>query len=331
MKMMLVLYFFSFQLFSYENIKLLNWWDYLSSQVSQELNQKYPELLLTEYRSNEVALSKLLNHNSEYDIAIVSNWVAKKLKIAGRIENKALQGILTKRKYEKSILLNSVNCLPFLWSTTLFVQKKNLGNIDNIYKLLDLKKLNKKIGIIDDSVEFVSRLVLDSDRSKNCSLKFDINNCLKRDLTLSKDDFNSSFTRTIQKYDAAYTWHGVVSNPIESLNEYKYTLPLKAPIIGGDYLCVLKNEKRKFSELQKIIDIATFITNKRNTYLNSSFTYYFSPYVNDSGDSLPAKTKNLHSKIKKMLKNKKVHFIKDYNSHEIEVINSFWKEKRFHQ
>ncbi len=315
-----------------ENIRLLNWWSYLAPDVSKTLRSEYPEMLITEYRSNEIALSKILSNLDGYEIAIVSNWVARKLNNAGMLDTISLSQLTKSRNYQKKILLSETGCIPYLWSVTTFASNiKSFGKVDSITTLISNNDISKKIGIVDDIIEFHTRMAIDLN-NEHCLPKM-TPQCVKNISEFIKPKrkihFISSFNEVLHKYDAVYSWHGVISQKIENLEGYKFYIPHKLLVIGGDYVCLIKNKNRSIKETKKLINLISLLTNKKNTNRNVLYTNYFSPYTNFTPEILPKKTRQLFKKSLSLLKNGKTIFVNDYSRHEITQMNKLWKKIRF--
>ena len=62
-----------------KKVKIFSWWEFVAPKVLKTLEHKGYEIEIVEYRSNEVALSKLLAKKEDFDVAIISNWVLKLL------------------------------------------------------------------------------------------------------------------------------------------------------------------------------------------------------------------------------------------------------------
>lgn len=323
-------FWISFNSFCSEEIKVLNWWEYISPKVEKDLKKKGFKYSIEEYRSNEVALSKILSTNDKYDIAIISNWALEVISPSGRIDSKSLNGLRKKRKYLKPISVRSGSCVPYLWAVTVFAQKNGLKKISNLNDLASLKNNNKRIGIVDDSMEFFSRWILDENikscrTTKTCTDKF---KDIKK--VISSTDFVSSVEDVLPKMDAVYGWHGEISKYAEKTKDFSFSIPENGAVYGGDFVCILNKKNRTTSELKKIKKFVKRLTNRPNTEANSSHTNYFSPYNSTTKKLLPPKTQRLYLDLSQnMVRGEKAFFISRFDDNQKEFFNTLWKDLRF--
>ncbi len=272
-------------------ISVYTWWDYIPAEVIEKLKAKGFKISIIEYRSNEVALSKLLSGKSDYDIVIVSNWVLRVLEESNKVEPKTLEALLLKRKYLDFATNFSRSCVPYLWSTTTFAaDAKNLKEgPKSINSLLGLQNQSYKIGIVDDPIEFAARVVSDNkeacpDGGKEQNVLDLIDRCPNQNLlkTVGKVErgfFRNTLEPILGPKTAIYGWHGIVGAQMGSLPTFEFYLPKANPVVGLDYVCVLKG--RKEASLPALVEL---LTDEESTNMSILKTQYFSPYVFDTGN-----------------------------------------------
>jgi hypothetical protein len=132
-------------------------------KLLQNSKQRASRVNIIEYRSNEVALSKLLSGKSEYDIAIVSNWVLRVLEDANKVEAKTLESLIHKRKYldfTTQFLENPVFHICGRRQPLLPTRKILKRGLKSIKALLALQSRSYTVGIVDDPIEFAARVVV---------------------------------------------------------------------------------------------------------------------------------------------------------------------------
>ncbi|MBK7963086.1 MAG: hypothetical protein IPK04_18965 [Bdellovibrionales bacterium] len=262
-----------------KTISVYTWWEYVPSEVITKLKSKGFKVNIIEYRSNEVALSKLLSGNSDYDIAIVSNWVLRVLEDANKVEAKALESVLQKRKYLDFTTSFSKSCVPYMWSTTVFAAdaKSLKEGPRSIKALLALQSRSYTVGIVDDPFEFAARVVSDNkekcpngDKEENI---FDlIDRCPAEKLLeahgeLDRGLFRNTLEPILGGNAAIYGWHGEVGGQIGSLPTFEFYLPKGNPVVGLDYVCVLKG--RKDASLPSFVEL---LTDEESTNFNVAKT-----------------------------------------------------------
>ncbi len=322
-----------------KTVSLYTWWDYVPTQVIEKLKSRGFRLNIIEYRSNEVALSKLLSGKSDYDIAIVSNWVVRVLEESNRVDSRILGALIHKRKYLDFAADFSRVCVPFLWSTTTFAaDAKNLKEGPmSINALLALQSRAYKIGIVDDPIEFAARVVADNkdkctggDQNQNPNQNvFDlIDRCPAQNLleTVGKIDrgfFRNTLDPILGPKAAIYGWHGEVGARIASLPTFEFYLPKSNPVVGLDYVCVLKG--RKESSLPAFVEL---LTDEESTNFNIAKTQYFSPYVVDTGTYSP-KVKKLKEDLLARLKTEKPVILSPPKGSVHAKINKWWQKIRY--
>jgi hypothetical protein len=318
-----------------KTISVYTWWDYVPSEVIAKLKAKGFKVNIIEYRSNEVALSKLLSGKSEYDIAIVSNWVLRVLEDANKVEAKTLESLIHKRKYLDFTTSFSESCVPYMWSTTAFAaDAKNLKEGPRSIKaLLALQSRSYTVGIVDDPIEFAARVVSDNrekcpngDKEENI---FDlIDRCPAEKLLdahgeLDRGLFRNTLEPILGPKSAIYGWHGVVGGQIGALPTFEFYLPKGNPVVGLDYVCVLKG--RKDASLPSFVEL---LTDEESTNFNVAKTQYFSPFVIDTGNYSP-KVRRLKEDLMARLKTEKPIVLSPPKSSTHAKINKWWQKIRY--
>jgi hypothetical protein len=322
-----------------KTVSVYTWWDYVPPEVIEKLKSRGFKVNIIEYRSNEVALSKLLSGKADYDIAIISNWVLRVLEESHKVDSEILDSLIHKRKYLDFAMDFSRACVPYLWSTTTFAaDAKGLKEGPmSINALLALQSRAYKIGIVDDPIEFAARVVADnkdkcSDGDQNPNQKqnvFDlIDRCPAQNLleTVGKIDrglFRNTLEPILGPKSAIYGWHGVVGGLLASLPTFEFYLPKSNPVVGLDYVCVLKG--RKESSLPAFVEL---LTDEESTNFNIAKTQYFSPYVVDTGTYSP-KVKKLKEDLLARLKTEKPVILSPPKGSVHAKINKWWQKIRY--
>lgn len=321
---------------SNKTIKIFTWWDYITPAVMQKFKNEGFDLEVVEYRSNEVALSKLLN-NADYDVVIVSNWVLKVLEQSNKLDENSLKVVRSKRHYYNFIkkLDEKLSCIPYLWATTAYAMdiRKKIKPM-NLFELIQLKKNGYKIGIIDDPIEFGAMALLSNDEecAKELSrgqfleginkCKFPSANSILEQITST--DFRNSIQSLIGEKTAVYGWHGEVGEVIGKYPFMDFVISSHTPVIGLDSVCILK---RKVIST-KVINFIARLTDKQMTKLNAEKMQYFSAY-----EDLNV---NYEPKIKKLMQN----VIKDFEKKDPivlyppspqahSILNQWWQKIRY--
>lgn len=324
------------QSFDDQPIALLNWWSYVTSDVQKKLSDNKFVYSVIEYRSNEVALSKLLSSDADYDAVIVSNWVLKVLKKSNYLDNSFNKSLLQKRDYISFLKKIDDSCIPYLWSTTTFARLSSNHSTTptTVAELLELKKKNFKIALIDDPIELMARIILDNkdlclDKNNTKSNPLDlISQCGSTLNTLSKNldvsDFRNSLETFLAPETAVYGWHGAVGALLPSHPNLTFVLPQSDIVLGADYVCIPKKKKYK-KNLKKFVEI---LTSKENTQIQASQLQYFSPYKNHEFPQHP-KIIQLKRDVLEKIKHSDPVFLMPPNSESHEKINHWWQKIRY--
>jgi len=318
-------------------IKILNWWDFLSEESVKDLKEHGHEINLSVYKSNDVAVSKLLRNKENFDIAIISNAIIPSLKQARIISKINLKSIYKRRNYHSFIKNNDAACLPYLWSTTIFAfhKNKNTKAIGSLEQLIQLKNKGYTIGIIDDKLEVWSRILgdmhgLSLQRSTYKTLsKSSFATHLKK-YRLNAKEFQSNIGETLQGAKAAvYGWHGAVLSSLKKPvgQQIALSIPEKRPVIGYDMICMLNTNKSAAHKL-KVKKFIERLSNKKNTTFNGMYSQYFSPYKKHNDYLIPP-FKNLYKDLEKKLKFTKPLILNSPTTEEHKQINKWWSHVRY--
>lgn len=290
---LLILFLFSCAAYSKSNsskIKIYSWWDFLAADALQKIEKKGFQIEMTEYRSNEVALSKILNGKNDFDVVIISNWVFKILDQNKLLDRSSLNKISRERKYLKFIMdldQNSI-CIPYLWATTTYaVDTRNLNTQKmDLFRLASLKKQGFKIGIIDDPIEFAAMSLLSND--EECSKSFNsrdffkgISSCKFPDAnSISKlfdiGDFRNSVKSLGGAKTAVYGWHGELDEVTSNYKFVNFVESNHRPVVGVDSVCIIK-KKNLNNQVVKFVEL---LTSEEITKVNAEKMQYFSAYEN---------------------------------------------------
>jgi spermidine/putrescine-binding protein len=328
--MTLAIFFMSNLAFG-KTIELFTWWDYFSPAVKENLKNKGFKFKFVEYRSSEVALSKLLTQRGRYDVAIIPGWVASSLEKANVIDAEGLSKLHKSRKYLKEFRTINKGCVPFLWGVSLFAYNSKVVNeVNSLQQLLSLKKGGRRIGIVDDQVEFIARWKHDYQSEDKCNSKKIKEKCMgkiKKQLqAVSSGDFVSSFDSSKVDFASVYGWHGELSQFIESKNNFLISFPTNSTFWGADYVCLLKGKlKRRESVFKFIKELSSFI----NTEKHVRSTHYFSPYKDSKGATLSSRLKKVYTKAKVKINKSVIVQTHEYIFSNKDQLDLIWRELRF--
>lgn len=321
-------------------IKILNWWNYIDPRVSNKIKDNNFKTEITTYRSNEVALARLLTNKDNFDVAIISNTNVEILAKAGLLNAKIAKKVRNERNY-LDLMPNTQQCVPYLWGSTIFSydSRTNPKAPRSLEQLNQLKAEGFKVGYLDEPLEMVTRIV--GDRLDKCSKKSlgDIFSmltiCHETSLenikfSISSNDFLTSYDEFIKgEKVASYGWQGSVFLNLKNAPWIKFNIAENYPVIGGDFVCILKNKEKDDSRNTEIENFVKLLTDKESTGLNTEVSQYFSPYENDT-KFLQPKILELHEELINKAKNKNAIVISTPNEKELSIINKWWKKVRYH-
>lgn len=333
-----ILYGFSYKVDAQETIKIFSWWDFIPQETIQHFKKKGIKIEVTEYRSNEVALSKLLNHSANFDVAIISNWVIKILENKKIIDNSELAKILKKRKYLPFLadMNEKYLCAPYLWSTTTYAVDTSISNIKpmNLFELENLKREGFTLGIIDDAIEFGAIALLSYDEKcakslRNHELFTGLFKCnFPSFSTISKtfqpSDFRNSIKSIVGRKTALYGWSGEIGEALEKYDYMNFVEPSHPPIIGMDSVCIVKKKKID----PKVAKFVEEFTDRKITKLNAEKMQYFSPYENLNIKHSP-KIKKLEKIILEKIKANKPILLYPPDLNTQRQLNDWWQKIRY--
>lgn len=320
-------------------VRLLNWWGYIDQRVINKLKKSSYKVDVSIYQSNEVALARLLSKRDSFDLAIVSNMNLNLLLKENVFDSKELLSIKEKRNYLKMIDMTNA-CIPYLWGTTLFAydSRVKIKPPESLNDLVDLKKNGFQIGLLDDPLELSSRFIgdnVDGCNEKNFKNIFSkLNSCRNIILPdykkgLSSADFLTSTDEFLLKPKvAAYGWQGSALMNLQAAPWLSVNLAKTHPVIGADYVCILKNRGTSPIEISKVSEVVKLMTDKESTKWNVESTKYFSPYQDDLS-GLSGKEKELYHTLFKKMKESAPITITSPSLEEHKIINKWWKSVRY--
>ncbi len=320
-------------------IKMLNWWKYLDFRIIEKLKKNGIDIDLSLYQSNEVAVARLLSNRDGFDVAVVSNINLSVLEKTETFEFDGVAEIIANRKY-LNFLSKSGQCVPYLWGTTLFAyDSRSTREIpQSLAQLYKLKKQGFSIGVLDEPLEMAARIVGDSlhlcPKQSYENIFSSLSGCKEISLKNSKLEFSSKDFLT--SYDeflknpkvATYGWQGSVFLNLQSAPWIKFNISKDYPIIGADYVCILKNRSKNGPSLERLKKFVETLTNRKNTLLNVESTQYFSPYLGDL-DGLHPRVAKIYKKLIAKIKYDPPILIKIPGPREHEEINTWWKGIRY--
>lgn len=319
-------------------IKIFTWWEFIAPKVTQKLKNSGFKIEVTEYRSNEVALSKLLTKNPGYDVVIVSNWVLKILENNQLLDQNSLKKIGEQRNYHSFLkkLDQKFTCLPYLWATTTYAMdvRSQASKNMNLFKLAELKKDGYTIGIIDDPIEFGAMALLSNDpicanKTENINFFDGILKCnfpaadqiLK---ILSPSDFRNSIQSLVGPKTALYGWHGEIGEIISKFDFMEFIEPSHNSIIGLDSVCILKSS----TNIPTSIKLAKLLTSESMTKISAEKMQYFSPFKNLQ-ILYNVKIAKLYQHIINKTKNEKPIILYPPKISTQEKLNQWWQKIRY--
>ncbi len=254
---------------SRQQIRLLNWWDYTSPKLVAKMKRLGYNIELETYKSNNVVVSKLINNRAGFDVAIVSNQVLPDLLSAHMLIKDQFIGL--NRNYSSFTTKYAHDCLPYLWSATIFSvipKPHDHPKVHSLDQLLALSAHGYKIGVIDDKLEVYDRLVQD--------------HLPTTDFHPPLQSFTSSTGEILTRPgSAAYGWDGAIEPAVTRSLHVEMQLPKGRIIEGYDTVCLVNNKMSRM-KLKSLVAFVKKFTDHKNTAMSAKYSQYFSPYVNDT-------------------------------------------------
>lgn len=276
------------------SINLINWAGYFAGGLDKDLQNRFPELSLTEYKSNEEALVKLTKNEQPFHLAILSTVLAPIIHQNNQI--KTVSEKFQKSRYVTFLQQSSINyCLPFQWGVTVYLDRTHQDKDFSLKNILMSGDRNRHY-IQDDMIEIVSMLYSEFLRSHKNQMAIahlsDLNNpklFSKFEIFLNSIKAHQSpkslFTTPIQAH--IETIYGAIGflEPMASQNKsFRFAIPQK-PVAGADYLCLLNNNQMLTpADQQKIDQIFSYLSSENFLKSVSLKRKYFTPFKQDQKD-----------------------------------------------
>ena len=273
------------------SINLINWAGYFAGGLDKDLQSRFPELSLTEYKSNEEALVKLTKNEQPFHLAILSTVLTPIIYQNNQIKNAS--GKFQKSRYVNFLQQSSINyCLPFQWGVTVYLDRSH-QNKDFSLKDILISGDRTRHYVQDDMIEIVSMLYSEFLTSKKYQKPVahlsDLNNpkvFSEFETFLNSIKAHQSpkslFTTPIQAH--IETIYGAIGflEPMASKNKnFRFAIPQK-PVAGADYLCLLNNKHSlSLADQQKIDQIFSYLSSEDFLKSVSMKRKYFTPFKQD--------------------------------------------------
>jgi spermidine/putrescine-binding protein len=318
---------------SNNTIKVFSWWDYIDESILNKFNRDRGNVRVTTYNTNELALTRIMANDDDFDVVIVSNFTEEFLVK----KNKIKKNIFEPRNYIKKIFKNSSSCLPYLWSATLYFVDSRYTKIAPV-EMIDFIKLKEKghnVKIIDDPFEFYNRLYLEEmatvDSIQHISFSKYLeglkHNTHKFSLLRSENFITDLSDIIIKEKLAVYGWHGEIAKFFNESSWLEPVIPKGNLIIGYDSVCIMNKHYTK-DKLIKLKEFVQELTSRKNTSVNVAKTQYFSPYSKDY-IGLHNKTKKIRLKVESEILKNNFSVLHKPTERAHMIMNVMWRKMRY--
>ena len=320
-------------------IRLLNWWEYLDVRVQEKLKANGFEIELTPYKSNEIAMSRLVLTNTKHDVVIISNVIINSALQANALDTGVLK---PDNKDIYSFIPKVPGCVPYLWSTTVFVTDPRVKKASpkTFEELLALRQAGFEVAIVDDSFEVSARMMADNnlmfDRVNrvNASPFSRVQKALETPAFQNLEAIRSvkvltSVGEHLQKPNAAmYGWHGEVAGNLKKAPWLEFSLPKQFPIVGADYVCLARDRAHKDISEKDLRRFVSLLTDRESIGWNVQTSQYFSPFEGDQRNLQP-KVQLLQKNLISLMKSSKPVWLSSPSPEDHKALNKWWRKARY--
>lgn len=264
-------------------IKVYNWGDYIDKSVINQFEKEYDiKVVYSEFATNEEMYAKMKAGGTDYDVAIPSDYMIKKMEDENLLEKINLKNVPNYRYIEprfKNLDFDPKNeySIPYMWGTVGILYNKTMVKepVDS-WKILWNKKYSKQIFMLDsqrDSIGITLKL-----------LGYSLNSKSEKELEAAKKKLIEQKPLVLayvgdevkdkmigNEAALAVVWSGDAVYMKRENKDLEYVIPKEGSNLWFDSMVVLKGTKHK-KEAEKFINFMcrTDIALKNTKYIGYS-------------------------------------------------------------
>jgi spermidine/putrescine transport system substrate-binding protein len=266
-------------------LKVYNWGDYIGENVVKKFEDKYNiKVVYDTFADNEIMYAKLKSGGSDYDVAIPSDYMIKRM-INEDMVNKIDLNNIPNYKYIdakfKDLAYDPKNeySVPYMWGTVGIIYNKTMVKepVDSWNILWD-KKYDKQIFMLDsqrDSIGITLKKLGYSLNTKN----LDELEKAKEELIAQKDLVQAYVGDEVKdkmilgEAAMAVVWSGDAVFMKKENPDLEYTIPKEGSNLWFDSMVILKNTKHQ-KEAEMFIN---FLCDTNIAFENTDYIGYSTP------------------------------------------------------
>lgn len=280
---------------SQATLKVYNWGDYIDKSVIDDFQKKYNiKVIYDEFATNEDMYVKLKAGGTDYDVAIPSDYMIKKM-ITEKMLNKIDFNNVPNYKYIDSRFKNlgfdpdNEYSIPYMWGTVgILYNKKMVTEPVDSWKILWDEKYAKKILMLNsqrDAIGLTLKMLGYSLNSKNPAELEEAKQMLikQKPLVLAYVGDEVKDKMVGNEAALAVVWSGDAVTMISENPDLEYVIPKEGSNIWFDSMVIPANSKHK-KEAEMFID---YLCSPEVAFKNADFIGYATPHT-EAIKQLPA-------------------------------------------
>lgn len=268
-------------------INVYNWGDYIAETTVSDFEAKYPDIRVNyeTFTTNEDMYVRIKAGGSDYDVAIPSDYMIKRMLDEGMLNKINMENIPNYRLIDdrfKNLSYDTANeySVPYMWGTVGILYNKTMVNekVDS-WKILWDKKYHKQILMPDserDSIGITLRMLGFSLNSKN----LDELESAKKALKEQKPDVLAYVVDEVKdkmiEGEAALSvvWSGDAFYCMSQNEDLDYVIPKEGSNLWFDAM-VIPNTSKHQKEAETFIN---FMCDTETAFKNAEYIGYASPH-----------------------------------------------------
>lgn len=268
-------------------LKVYNWGDYIGEDVVKQFEEKYNiKVVYDTFADNEVMYAKLKSGGSDYDVAVPSDYMIKRMIDEGMLNKLDFNNIPNYRYIDpgfKNLAYDPENeySVPYMWGTVGIIYNKTMVKepVDSWNILWD-KKYDKQIFMLDSQRDSIGITLKKLGYSLNTK-KLDELEKAKEELIKQKDIVQSYVGDEVKdkmimgEAALAVVWSGDAVFMKKENPDLEYVIPKEGSNLWVDSIVVLNTTKHQ-KEAEQFID---FMCSTDVAFENADYIGYSTPHT----------------------------------------------------